>query len=95
VFEMPPVPQWSIGRDAYAAFMAHLFAWRGPRWATQPISANGQPGLLLSLVTEAGRQPHTVQLFEADAAGRAIGQVLVYQDPRLFALFEQDLVADR
>lgn len=85
VFEMPPVPQWSTGRETYAAFMAHLFAWRGTRWATRPISANGQPGILLSLLTDAGQQPHTVQLFEADAAGAAIGHVLVYQEPRLFA----------
>lgn len=90
VFEMPPVPQWSTGRDTYAAFMAHLFAWRGTRWATRPISANGQPGILLSLVTDAGWEPHTVQLFEADDAGLAIGHVLVYQDPRLFALFEKN-----
>jgi RNA polymerase sigma-70 factor (ECF subfamily) len=90
VFEMPPVPQWSTGRDTYAAFMAHLFAWRGTRWATRPISANGQPGILLFLVTEVGREPHTVQLFEADDAGSAIRHVLVYQDPRLFALFEKD-----
>jgi RNA polymerase sigma-70 factor, ECF subfamily len=95
VFEMPPVPQWSTGRDTYAAFMAHLFAWRGTRWATRPISANGQPGILLSLVTDVGREPHTVQLFEADDAGSAIRHVLVYQDPRLFALFEKDPAVDR
>ncbi|MGI8457338.1 MAG: RNA polymerase subunit sigma-70 [Propionibacteriaceae bacterium] len=91
IFEMPPVPQWSRGRETYAAFMAHLFAWRGTRWATRPISANGQLGILLSRITDAGPQPHTVQLFEANTAGTAIGQVLVYQDPRLFLLFEKDL----
>ena len=95
VFEMPPVPQWSIGRESYVAFMAHLFAWRGTRWTTRPISANGQPGILLCLVTDAGPEPHTVQLFEADAAGTAIGHVFVYQDPRLFALFEGGPRRDR
>lgn len=95
LFEMPPVPQWSIGRDTYVAFMTHLFAWRGTRWATRPISANGQPGLLLSLLTDAGPVPHTVQLFEAARAGAAVGHVLVYQDPRLFGLFERDLATDR
>ena len=95
VFEMPPVPQWSIGRETYTAFMAHLFSRRGTEWATRPISANGQPGLLLFLVTDAGQQPHTVQLFEADDAGTSIGQVVVYQDSRLFALFEKDLCPDR
>ena len=95
VFEMPPVPQWSIGRETYAAFMAHLFALRGARWATRPISANGQPGILLFLVTDAGRQPHSVQLFEAAAAGTAVGHVLVYQDLDLFALFERNFAVHR
>jgi RNA polymerase sigma-70 factor (ECF subfamily) len=95
LFEMPPVPQWSVGRPTYAAFMAELFARRGTSWTTRPVSANGQAGLLLYLVTEAGPQPHTVQLFEAADAGPAIGHVLVYQDPRLFDLFERDAPGDR
>jgi RNA polymerase sigma-70 factor (ECF subfamily) len=95
VFEMPPVPQWSIGRESYVAFMAHLFAWRGTRWATRPISANGQPGFLLSLVADDGPRPHTVQVFEADATGTAIGQVFVHQNARLFDLFEGDLAEVR
>ncbi|MET3803655.1 RNA polymerase sigma-70 factor (ECF subfamily) [Nakamurella sp. UYEF19] len=95
VFEMPPVPQWSIGRDTYAAFMARLFAHRGTRWATRPISGNGQLGILLFLVTEAGPQPHTVQLFEANAVGTGIGHVIVYQDRRLFALFENNIAENR
>jgi hypothetical protein len=41
------------------------------------------------------REPDTVQLFEADDAGSAIGHVLVYQDPRLFALFEKNPAVDR
>jgi RNA polymerase sigma-70 factor (ECF subfamily) len=69
--------------------MAYLFAWRGTHWITRQISANGQHGILLYLVTDAGIQPHTVQLFEADTAGATIGHVLVYQDPRLFHLFEK------
>ncbi len=95
VFEMPPVPQWSIGRETYAAFMAHLFAHRGTRWATRPISANGQLGILLFLVTEAGPQPHTVQLFEANAVGPGIGHVIVYQDRRVFTLFDNNIAEDR
>ena len=95
IFEMPPVPQWSIGRKTYAAFMAKLFVWRGEKWSTRPISANGQPGFLLFVGTENGWQPHTVQLFETDAAGQEITHVLVYQDPRLFALFEKYFPADR
>ena len=89
MFEMPPVPQWSVGRAPFAAFMAHLFAWRGTVWATEPIAANGQHGFLLYRVTEQGREPHTVQLFDGSETSRgdAIASVLVYQDPRLFTLF--------
>ncbi|HEX3680458.1 MAG TPA: hypothetical protein VHU90_12110 [Galbitalea sp.] len=75
--------------------MADQLAWRGTRWATRPISANGQPGILLFLITDAGVQPHTVQPFEADARGTAIGHVLVYQHPKLFDLFERNLTLDR
>ncbi len=95
VFEMPPVPHWSIGRETYTAFMANLFSWRGEKWSTRPISASGQAGFLLFIGTEGGWQPHTVQLFETDAGGDVITHVLVYQDPRLFALFEKYFPADR
>lgn len=95
LFEMPPVPQWSIGRETYAAFMAYLFEWRGTAWATRPIEANGQLGILLYEVTEAGPQPHTVQLFAASADSSSIGHVLVYRDPELFDLFEKDLASER
>ena len=96
LFEMPPVPRWSIGRETYAAFMAHLFAWQGTRWTTRPISANGQHGILLLRVEEEGTRAHTVQLFEADASGERIGHVLVYRDDALFSLFARDgVVTDR
>jgi RNA polymerase sigma-70 factor (ECF subfamily) len=88
IFEMPPVPDWSLGRAPYAAFMAQLFEWRGTAWSTIPIAANGQSGLLLYRGTGSTAEPHTVQLFDGAADG-AIGHVLVYQDARLFALFER------
>jgi RNA polymerase sigma-70 factor (ECF subfamily) len=87
VLEMPPVPAWSRGRLPYREFMYHLFAWRGTEWQTRLVGANGQPALLLYLLTPEGPAAHTLQLFDADADG-AIGHVLVYHDPRLFALFE-------
>lgn len=90
LFEMPPVPRWSIGRETYAEFMAFLFEWQGTQWQTRLISANGQYGILLLIVTDEGPQPHTVQLFESDASGTRIGHVLVYRDEALFALFERD-----
>jgi RNA polymerase sigma-70 factor, ECF subfamily len=87
VLEMPPVPAWSRGRRPYREFMRHLFAWRGTQWQTRLVGANGQPALLLYLLTPEGPAAHTLQVFDADAHG-AIGHVLVYHDPRLFALFE-------
>lgn len=87
VFEMPPVPDWSIGRSPYAAFMEHLFAWRGQDWSTAPVRAGGQDGLLLYQGSGESREPHTVQLFDGDGSG-AIANVLVYRDARLFELFE-------
>ncbi len=87
VLEMPPVPAWSRGRRPYREFMRHLFAWRGTEWQTRPVGANGQPALLLYLLTPEGPAAHTLQIFDADAHG-AIGHVLVYHDLRLFALFE-------
>jgi RNA polymerase sigma-70 factor (ECF subfamily) len=93
VLEMPPVPAWSRGRDEYAAFMRHLFAWRGTAWRTRLTSASGQPAMLLYRMDGDRITPHTVQLF--GGARDAIDHVLVYQDPRLFALFEGDLAAAR
>jgi RNA polymerase sigma-70 factor (ECF subfamily) len=87
VLEMPPVPAWSRGRRPHRDFMAHLFGWRGTRWQTRLIGANGQPALRLYLLRPEGPVAHTLQLFDADVHG-AIGHVLVYRDPRLFALFE-------
>jgi len=94
VFEMPPVPAWSRGRETYRAFMADFFERRGTAWATAPISANGQRGILLYRLTPGGREPHTLQLLDSDGSG-AIGHVLLYQDPRLFALFEDESAVDR
>ena len=94
VFEMPPVPAWSRGRETYRAFMADFFVRRGVDWETAPVSANGQRGILLYRRTPEGREPHTLQIFDADETG-AIGHVLVYQDPRLFALFEDEFRAQR
>ena len=94
VFEMPPVPAWSTGRDTYRAFMADFFARRGTSWRTTPITANDQRGILLARVTADGVEPHTVQLFDGDASG-AIRHVLVYQDARLFALLESGSAAVR
>jgi RNA polymerase sigma-70 factor, ECF subfamily len=91
VLEMPPVPAWSRGRQPYRDFMVNLFSWRGPSWMTKAADGNGQPALLLYRLTPEDRVPHTVQLFDFDDSG-AINHVLVYQEPRLFSLFEESAV---
>ncbi|WP_434619454.1 RNA polymerase subunit sigma-70 [Arthrobacter sp. A5] len=94
VFEMPPVPNWTRGREPLRAFMEHLFSRRGTGWSTHTISANGQHGILLYRATPQALEPHTLQLFDGDGFG-AIGHVLVYQDARLFALFEHEFSTHR
>jgi RNA polymerase sigma-70 factor (ECF subfamily) len=88
VFEMPPVLQWLRGQVPYRAFMEDLFRRRGPRRQTRLISANHQPGLLLYHVTDDGVQPNTLHVLTGGAAG-LLSHLLVYRDPKLFALFEQ------
>lgn len=87
-FEMPPVPAWSVGVDPYAAFMRHLFAWRGPDWLATPLLVNGQHGLAVSRLVQGVPEPHTTQVFDLDLAGR-ISHVLVYHDPRIFQLLTE------
>jgi RNA polymerase sigma-70 factor, ECF subfamily len=91
MLEMPPVRAWSLGREQYGEFMTHLFEWRGTSWRTQVLEGVGQPALLLYQLTDGRPKPHTLQLFDAAMGANgdgAIGHVLVYQDPRLFSLFE-------
>lgn len=54
---------------------------------TKPVDSNRQPAILLYRLTDEGRVPHTLQLFDIDRFD-AIGHVLVYHEPRLFSLFE-------
>jgi RNA polymerase sigma-70 factor, ECF subfamily len=91
VLEMPPVSAWSRGREQYRDFMANLFSWRGASWVTKFADGNGQPAVLLYRLTPEDCVPHTLQLFDFDCSG-AINHVLVYQEPRLFSLFEKAAV---
>jgi RNA polymerase sigma-70 factor (ECF subfamily) len=88
VLEMPPMAAWSVGEAAYLAFMRHLFALRGVHWATRTAGAGGEPAVLLYLLDDGTPVPHTLHLLNVDTAGDVDG-ILVYQDPRLFALFER------
>jgi RNA polymerase sigma-70 factor, ECF subfamily len=91
VLEMPPVLAWSRGREQYRDFMMNLFSWRGLSWMTKAADGNGQPAILLYRLTQEDCVPHTLQLFDFDHSG-AINHVLVYQEPRLFSLFEKSAV---
>jgi RNA polymerase sigma-70 factor, ECF subfamily len=46
LLQMPPFPQWFLGRDAIGEFMATAFA-RGAAFRFVPTRANGQPALAL------------------------------------------------
>ncbi len=86
VLEMPPVPNWFVGREAYGRFIAHIFAMRGSEWRMLPTAANGQAAVAAYVRGQDGAyHMHTLQVFTVTASG--ISRNVVFQDPRLFALF--------
>jgi RNA polymerase sigma-70 factor (ECF subfamily) len=86
VLEMPPVPNWFVGREAYGRFIAHLFAMRGSDWRMIPTAANGQPAVAAYLRGQDGAyHVHTLQVFTVTDQG--ISHNVVFQDPSLFATF--------
>ena len=94
VLEMPPMRNWYRGVHAYAGFMARVFRRRGTRWRTMPVAANGQAATAnYRGVDDGGFLLHTVQLFTV--VDGAICRVTVFQDPRVFALFQLPSVLRR
>jgi RNA polymerase sigma-70 factor (ECF subfamily) len=86
VLEMPPVPNWFVGRGAYGRFIAHLFAMRGSEWRMVPTAANGQPAVAAYLRGQDGAyNAHTLQVFTV--TDRGISHNVVFQDSSLFATF--------
>lgn len=86
VLEMPPVPNWFVGREAYGRFIGHLFAVRGSDWRMIPTAANGQPAVGAYLRGRDGAyHVHTLQVFTV--TDRGISHNVVFQDPSLFAAF--------
>jgi RNA polymerase sigma-70 factor (ECF subfamily) len=81
VLEMPPVLNWYVGADAYAAFIARVWTMRGTDWRMLPIEANGQP----AVAAYAGGRAHTVQVFEVVRG--AVARTVVFQDDALFTAF--------
>jgi RNA polymerase sigma-70 factor (ECF subfamily) len=90
VLEMPPVPLWFAGRTHYGEFIERVFRLRGRQWRMVSTSANGQPAVGAYCRNEDGRyDAHTLQVFSVTATG--ISRNVVFQDPRLFELFELPL----
>jgi RNA polymerase sigma-70 factor (ECF subfamily) len=86
VLEMPPVFNWYRGREAYAGFIARVWAMRGTDWRMVPIGANGQPAVAAYARTgDGGYRAHTLQVFTV--TGGAIARNTVFQDDALFAAF--------
>jgi RNA polymerase sigma-70 factor (ECF subfamily) len=93
VLEMPPMRNWFAGRDAYARFIARLFAWRGTAWRTVPVGANGQPAFAAYVRGDDGAyRLHTLQVFTVTKAG--ISHNVVFQDPAVFAAFDLPALVD-
>ncbi|WP_433720707.1 RNA polymerase subunit sigma-70 [Actinoplanes sp. CA-051413] len=89
VLEMPPVLNWYVGADAYADFIARVWAMRGTDWRLLPIEANG--GLAAAAYVD-GRA-HTIQVFEV--AGGAVTRTVVFMDDSLFTAFGLPLIMPR
>ncbi len=93
VLEMPPYLNWYVGRDAYAGFIARVFATRGADWRLVPIASYGQPGV--AAVVRAEQEVyrlHTIQVFGVGAEG--ISRNVTFPDPEVFALFDIPGVLD-
>ena len=76
-----PAAQLERTAEAYAGFIARVYAMRGTDWRMLPIEANGQS----AVAAYVGGRAHTVQVFEV--AGAAIARTVVFQDETLFTAF--------
>jgi RNA polymerase sigma-70 factor (ECF subfamily) len=85
ILEMPPFLNWYAGREAYAGFIARVFARRGTDWQMHPVGANGQPAVAAYVRAGDGYVLHTVQVFAA--TGGRIDRNVVFGDPAVFELF--------
>ncbi|GIF52852.1 RNA polymerase sigma factor [Asanoa ferruginea] len=86
VLEMPPVPLWYRGRDAYATFMHRVYAMNGEFWRVVRLGANTQPAFAAYVRDGDGFALHTLQILTVPAAG-GVARNVVYRDPAVFADF--------
>ncbi|WP_433890275.1 sigma-70 family RNA polymerase sigma factor [Streptomyces sp. CA-111067] len=94
VLEMPPVPLWFRGRRDYGLFIDRVYEMRGMDCrmldrlpdGTGPLTANGQPALVLyTREPDGGHRVHSLQLLTV--AGGLIARNVVFTDPEVFAMF--------
>jgi RNA polymerase sigma-70 factor (ECF subfamily) len=86
VLEMPPVPLWYRGSRDYGLFLRRVFDMRGPGWAMQQLTANGQPALAAYAPDPAGgHRVNTLQVFSV--AGGKVTRNVAFADPQVFASF--------
>jgi len=91
VLSMPPWPQWYRGRRAIGAF----FAWAReqhartglPPYRFVPTGANRQPAFAMYVPDAEGREyrAHTIHVLAL--RGAAVGSIVGFRDPGLFAAF--------
>jgi RNA polymerase sigma-70 factor, ECF subfamily len=81
VLEMPPMWNWYLGIEAYAAFMRRVFRVRGDVWRTVPVWANGEAGFAAHVADAL----HSVQILTV--RGGRVSRTTVYQDQSVFDLF--------
>jgi len=81
VLEMPPMWNWYVGADAYAAFMHRVFRLRGDVWRTVPVWANGEAGF----AAYAAGVLHSLQILTVERG--QVTRTTVYQDEKVFDLF--------
>jgi len=87
VLEMPPVPLWYRGADAYGRFMDRVFAMRGTGWRMTSLTANGQPALAAYAPSPGGGHTlHTLQVLTV--AGGLVSHNVVFADPATFTPFD-------
>jgi RNA polymerase sigma-70 factor, ECF subfamily len=86
VLEMPPVPLWYRGRRDYGRFMQRVFDLRGIGWATNLLTANGQPAFAAYAPEPDGRLGlHTLQVLTV--TGSRVAANVVFADPLVFEVF--------
>jgi RNA polymerase sigma-70 factor (ECF subfamily) len=87
VLEMPPFLNWYEGPADYLGFIRRVFTLRGTDWRMVAVGANGQPAVAAYVHDPAGYYAlHTLQVFTVD--GDAVRRTTVFQDARVFTLFE-------